>query len=58
MDLMLVLDSSESLRKNDPDDLRQRAVSEFVSSLPQGVNIRLGLVDFDHTAKLLQPLTE
>lgn len=58
MDLMLVLDSSESLRKNDPDDLRQRAVSEFVASLPQGLNIRLGLVDFDHTAKLLQPLTE
>ncbi|MAH97371.1 MAG: hypothetical protein CMI66_14550 [Pedosphaera sp.] len=58
MDLMLVLDSSESLRKNDPDDLRQRAVSEFVASLPQGLNIRLGLVDFDHNAKLLQPLTE
>ncbi len=57
-DLLLVLDSSESLRSNDPEDLRRQAVSDFITSLPRGVNIRLGLVDFDHSARLLQPLTE
>ncbi|MDA0751899.1 MAG: VWA domain-containing protein [Verrucomicrobia bacterium] len=58
IDLVLALDSSESLQTTDPQDLRLSAVRNFVKAMPKGLNIRIALVDFDQSARLVQPLTE
>lgn len=58
IDLVLALDSSESLQTTDPGDLRLSAVRSFVSAMPKGLNIRIALVDFDQSARLVQPLTD
>ena len=58
IDLVLALDSSESLLKTDPTDLRRSAVRAFIEALPRGLNIRIALVDFDQSARLVQPLTD
>lgn len=57
LDLFLVLDSSESLRRTDPQDHRTAGVVELVRSLHPRANIHIGVVDFDRHAKLLMPLT-
>ncbi|MGH0032350.1 MAG: vWA domain-containing protein [Myxococcota bacterium] len=57
LDLFLVLDSSESLRRTDRDDHRTRGVVNLVRSLHPKANIHVGVVDFDRKATLLQPLT-
>jgi hypothetical protein len=57
MDLVLVIDSSESLKTNDPEDLRLRAVRTLLDSLPEEMPIRVALVDFNQRARLLQSLT-
>jgi len=58
IDLVLALDSSESLLKTDPTDLRLSAVRAFIEAMPRGLNIRIALVDFDPSARLIQPLTD
>ncbi|MFI8577835.1 VWA domain-containing protein [Rossellomorea aquimaris] len=55
IDLMFVLDSSGSMYDNDPSGYRKIASKSFVDALIEGD--RAGVVDFDYTAKLLQPLT-
>ena len=57
LDLFLVLDSSESLRRTDRDNHRTRGVIELVRSLHPRANIHLGVVDFDRKAELIAPLT-
>ncbi len=54
-DLMLVLDNSGSMRKNDPDFLLKDAVRTFVNAL-QG-DVRLGVVIFDARSTLAVPLS-
>ncbi len=54
-DLMLVLDNSGSMRKNDPDFLLRDAVRTFVDGL-EG-DVRLGVVIFDARSTLAVPLS-
>lgn len=55
VDAMFVLDSSGSMGGNDPNDLRLRASKRFTGALIDGD--RAGVVDFDSSSQLRQPLT-
>jgi len=57
-ELVLVMDSSDSLAAYDPKQERMLAVRSLIEALPDEAPMRLALVDFDHEARLLQPLTE
>jgi Mg-chelatase subunit ChlD len=57
LDLFLVMDSSESLRKTDRQDHRTAGVVSLVRSLHPKANLHIGVVDFDRKAQLLAPLT-
>ena len=54
-DIVMVLDNSGSMKKNDPDFLATRAVSEFISSLDS--QTRIAIVIFDQDISLAVPLT-
>jgi len=58
LDLFLVLDSSESLRRTDPRDQRTAGVVALVESLHPKANIQIGVVDFDKKATRLTELTD
>jgi Mg-chelatase subunit ChlD len=49
LDLVLVLDNSGSMKKNDPEALMSKAVSAFAGSLPP--DSRLGIVVFDQEVR-------
>ncbi|MHB8983773.1 MAG: S-layer homology domain-containing protein, partial [Carboxydocellales bacterium] len=53
--LALVIDSSLTMSRNDPSGERLKAVKSFVRGLVPGD--RAALIDFDHSARVLQPLT-
>ncbi len=53
-DVMLVLDNSGSMKKNDPAFLANQVVTEFIGDL-QG-DVRAGVVIFDHGVRLAVPL--
>ncbi|MEM7540521.1 MAG: VWA domain-containing protein [Pseudomonadota bacterium] len=55
-DVILVIDNSGSMKKNDPEFLAKQAVSEFVAGLEPGN--RLGIILFDEQVRLTVPLTE
>ncbi len=55
-DVVLVLDNSGSMKKNDPDFLVNKAVKEFISQ--QDENTRVGIVIFDQAVRLPVPLTD
>ena len=55
-DVMLVLDNSGSMKKNDPDFLVSKAVKEFISS--QDINTRIGIVIFDQDVRMPVTLTD
>jgi Mg-chelatase subunit ChlD len=55
LDIVFVLDNSGSMRTNDPNFITREVVTNFVSDL--GETARLGMVIFDETAKLIEPLT-
>ena len=54
-DVALVLDSSGSMRGNDPLGLRRTAAKRFIDGLIEGDQV--AVVDFDSSAVLRQPLT-
>lgn len=56
LDVVLVLDSSGSMRSNDPYNLRIEAAKLFISLSNQGDKI--GIVEFSDDAKILKNLTE
>jgi Mg-chelatase subunit ChlD len=56
IDLFLVMDTSGSLRKSDPDDRRSAGAIALVKSLLWS-DAAIGVVDFDKQAKLVSPLT-
>ena len=56
LDIILVLDNSGSMKKNDPKFLTREVVTNFVNGL--GENSRLGMVIFDQEARLAEPLNE
>ena len=55
LDIVFVLDNSGSMRSNDPNFITREVVMNFVSDL--GETARLGMVIFDETAELVEPLT-
>lgn len=54
-DVLLVLDNSGSMKKNDPDFLTAQAVKEFISGLD--TSTRIGIIIFDQNVNLEVPLT-
>ncbi len=55
-DVVLVLDNSGSMKKNDPNFLVTKAVKEFISQ--QDEHTRVGVVIFDQGVRLPVPLTD
>lgn len=55
-DVILVLDNSGSMKKNDPNFLVNKAVKEFISQ--QDENTRVGIVIFDQAVRLPVSLTD
>ena len=53
-DIVIVLDNSGSMRRNDPNDLAPVAVERFVAR--RGDDARVALLVFDETARLVTPL--
>jgi len=56
LDIVLVLDNSGSMKKNDPEFLTQKFVAELLAGF--GKNCRVGMVIFDRSATLVEPLTD
>ena len=56
IDLVLVLDNSGSMKKNDPDFLTREVVVGFLEGF--GENARIGMVVFDRDARLSLPLSD
>jgi len=54
-DIMLVLDNSGSMRKNDPNRLAPSAVAQFIERQPS--DTRIGIVMFADEPELVVPLT-
>ncbi len=57
LDLVLVLDTSRSLRNTDPDDYRMSGAIGLVESLPAWSDVQIGVVAFGRRAELLSPLS-
>jgi Mg-chelatase subunit ChlD len=55
-DIILVLDNSGSMKKNDPQFITKDVVTELLNSIGEG--FRLGMVIFDQKAKLVEHLTD
>ena len=54
-DIVLLIDNSGSMTKNDPQSLTKQAVAQFVQDSPAGS--RLALIMFDKKVEVLAPLT-
>ena len=54
LDIMLVLDNSGSMLKNDPKFLTPEVVTNFLGDLAD--KARLGMIIFDQEARLLEPV--
>ncbi len=57
IDMMLVLDTSSSLRQTDPDDYRTAAAVGLIESFSPKSDTQIGVVGFNGKSKLTQPLT-
>lgn len=55
VDVVFIIDSSGSMRSNDPQEFRKQASKEFVGALVEGD--RAGVVDFDFDGVVTQSLT-
>ena len=55
-DVVLVLDNSGSMKKNDPQFLTKHAVTEFINNLDEST--RVSIVIFDQDVRTVVPLTE
>jgi Mg-chelatase subunit ChlD len=55
-DVILVLDNSGSMKKNDPGFLASKAVHEFLSSLDD--DSRVAVIIFDQSVRVVVPLTQ
>jgi len=57
LDMMFVMDTSSSLRKTDPSDFRSVGAVGLVESLSPRSDIKIGVVSFDRSGELAQPMT-
>ncbi len=55
-DVVLVLDNSGSMKKNDPQFIAKQAVVEFIAGLDDAT--RIAVIIFDQTVRLAVPLTD
>jgi len=57
LDVMLVLDTSRSLKNSDPYAHRITGSMQLIDSLPDRGDVRIGIVGFGRRAEILVPLT-
>ena len=57
LDMIFVMDTSQSLRKTDPDDYRSAGAIGLVESLSPRSDIQIGVVGFSRDGDLFQPMT-
>ena len=57
LDMIFVMDTSSSLRNNDPEDFRSAGAVGLVESLSPRSDIKIGVVSFDGNGKLAQAMT-
>ena len=57
LDMMFVMDTSQSLRSTDPKDFRSAGAIRLVENLSPRSDIQIGVVSFDSKDDLVQPLT-
>ncbi len=55
LDIAVAIDSSSSMKENDPDDLRKAAARTLIRGLQ--ANDALAIIDFDTQVRVLAPLT-
>jgi len=57
LDMMFVMDTSQSLRSTDPTDFRSAGAVGLVRNLSPRSDIKIGVVSFDSKGQLVQPMT-
>ena len=57
LDIMFVMDTSQSLRSTDPEDYRALGAIGLVRNLSPKSDIKIGVVSFDRQSELAQPMT-
>jgi len=57
LDIMFVMDTSQSLRSSDPRDYRSAGAIGLVKNLSPKSDIKIGVVSFDSQSELAQPMT-
>jgi Mg-chelatase subunit ChlD len=57
LDIMFVMDTSQSLRRADPKDHRALGAIGLVNNLSPKSDIKIGVVSFDRRSDLAQPMT-
>ncbi len=57
LDMIFVMDTSQSLRGTDPNDYRSQGAIGLVRNLSPRSDIQIGVVSFDNKGELAQPLT-
>jgi Mg-chelatase subunit ChlD len=57
LDMIFVMDTSQSLRSTDPNDFRSAGAIGLVKSLSPRSDIKIGVVSFDSRGALVQPMT-
>jgi Mg-chelatase subunit ChlD len=57
LDIMFVMDTSQSLRSSDPQDYRSAGAVGLVRNLSPKSDIKIGVVSFDSKSDLAQPMT-
>ncbi len=57
IDMMFVMDTSQSLRNTDPKDFRSTGAIGLVRNLSPRSDIKIGVVSFDNKGELAQPMT-
>jgi len=57
LDMMFVMDTSQSLRSTDPEDFRSAGAIGLVRNLSPKSDIKIGVVSFDNNGELAQSMT-
>jgi Mg-chelatase subunit ChlD len=57
IDMIFVMDTSSSLRSTDPSDYRSAGAIGLVENLSPRSDIQIGVVSFDSSGELVQPMT-